>query len=458
MRGRLPATATPTDPPHHDINPVLMPAGSHPWRPHSDEELDFDSLAIKHQRTIQRVLSGSTFSIAPYRLSACELSVLTDIVSIVQKDVQLLQHELVRAGRPPDERDQDWDPPPDWDNDFIHELVNSWGEPVSLEADFFLLRSMSLFQLATSQAVAVLGLARVRDYLEMSLTLAQKGHDTLQSAFGPDKINAINTCWRFPTLISRIYQQLAIWSMNRIKAQEDRAGYVSDKIEYKTAREMTCRALRAFEQGIAHYPNLDCQGVHSTAKAEEYSLMANVAEMLAGLLDGPSAKLTWTQHAEWLLLGALGETRPEDSEKTNDLLRRVSNLHLQFAVWMFKQPHEPLEPYPNANVWFKEIKSSAVAEYAKQVFKRTDEKELVPRSFTLVIDCLYMLSLICVSTHLIHGFSREAAQWVRSLQKSLPLHKVEYGYLVAAQIMENKDKAMQALAAHRRNALDSDDQ
>lgn len=115
---------------------------------------------------------------------------------------------LVRAGRPPDQRDGEYTPAPDWDMEYITALVQEWQEPVSLESDYYILRSMCLFELATSIQVKVLGPEKVRKYLSMASTLAQKGLAILRTTLRLE--GAEDRHWRYQTLISYILQQ-QVW-------------------------------------------------------------------------------------------------------------------------------------------------------------------------------------------------------------------------------------------------------
>lgn len=110
------------------------------------------------------------------------------------------------AGRPPDQRDGDYTPAPDWDNDYLAALVGEWNEPVVLESDYYLLRSMCLYELGTSIQVKVLGRRKVKKYMDMSLTLAQKGQKILRTVLENDN-NEADKYWRYPTMISYIQQQ-----------------------------------------------------------------------------------------------------------------------------------------------------------------------------------------------------------------------------------------------------------
>ena len=111
----------------------------------------------------------------------------------------------MRAGRPPDQRDGEYIPAPDWDAEYVAALVREWQEPVSLESDYYILRSMCLYELATSIQVKVLGPEKVRKYLNMALTLAQKGYATLQTTLRLE--GAEDRHWRYQMLISYILQQ-----------------------------------------------------------------------------------------------------------------------------------------------------------------------------------------------------------------------------------------------------------
>lgn len=116
---------------------------------------------------------------------------------------------IVRAGRPPDERDGDYLPAPDWDKEFIEALVQQWHEPVVVTSDCDMLRSMSLYALGTSVQVSVLGKDHIARYMGMALTVANKAFVTLQTVIGNNDPLLLDQYWRYPTLITYIEQKQA---------------------------------------------------------------------------------------------------------------------------------------------------------------------------------------------------------------------------------------------------------
>lgn len=107
------------------------------------------------------------------------------------------------CGRPPDQRDGDYTPAPNWDSAYLTDIINSWNEPVVLEPDYCLLKSMSVYELGKSIQVSVLGHEKVQRYMNMALTLAQRGERILKTKLGPG--DAADKFWRYQTMLSYIY-------------------------------------------------------------------------------------------------------------------------------------------------------------------------------------------------------------------------------------------------------------
>ncbi|KAF9922228.1 hypothetical protein BGZ65_009763 [Modicella reniformis] len=141
-------------------------------------------------------------------LSQRERVALMGIARLVQHDMQMLQNGLSCAGRPPDQRDGSYNPAPDWDNNYLTALIGEWNEPVVLESDYYLLRSMCLYELGTSIQVKVLGRIKIKKYMDMALTMAQKGQQILQTVLEQSN-DMTDKYWRYPTMISYIQQQQA---------------------------------------------------------------------------------------------------------------------------------------------------------------------------------------------------------------------------------------------------------
>lgn len=109
-----------------------------------------------------------------------------------------------RCGRPPDQRDGDFTPAPSWDSAYLTDIISTWNEPVALESDYYLLKSMAVYELGISIQVSVLGHRKVQKYMNMALTLAQRGERILKTKLrigeGSDRY------WRYHTIMSYIYQ------------------------------------------------------------------------------------------------------------------------------------------------------------------------------------------------------------------------------------------------------------
>jgi hypothetical protein len=108
------------------------------------------------------------------------------------------------CGRPPDQRDGDFIPAPNWDSAYLTDIINTWNEPVVLEPDYYLLKSMSVFELGTSIQVSILGHEKVQKYMNMALTVAQRGERILKTKLGPGE--GADRFWRYQTMLSYIYQ------------------------------------------------------------------------------------------------------------------------------------------------------------------------------------------------------------------------------------------------------------
>ncbi|KAG0287157.1 hypothetical protein BGZ98_004783 [Dissophora globulifera] len=79
------------------------------------------------------------------------------------------------------------------------------------------------------------------------------------------------------------------------------------------------------------------------------------------------------------------------------------------------------------------------------------EEDVLTRHTTraLLSGPLYMMSLVCVATRLIHGFSRKASYWISELKAKFPDYKIQQAKLYSARLMDSKDKAMQEIVEQR---------
>ncbi|KAF9962946.1 hypothetical protein BGZ70_007776 [Mortierella alpina] len=422
MRGRLPETkavrANPQEHFSHGDTPLTAQRVLPSLEP-SEEEIEIQAHIQHVQDEIQRTMSAPITRVIPYRLSHREHAALAGIAGIVQQDMQTLQSGLVRAGRPPDQRDGEYTPAPDWDTDYITALVEEWQEPVFLESDYYVLRSMCLYELAMSVQVKMLGPEKVRKYFSMALALAQKGHTILRTTLRQE--GGEDRHWRYQMLISYIFQQ-------------------------QDADQLATRALRSFYQGIKHHPNQP----KTTAEPSldlEWSKMATIAESYVRLQNDFHSRQTWTQHIVQLLNGATRENK-----KTCGLhLTRISRTYLEYAFWIREQPQALLVTLSKPRSMSQEMRQASVAAliYAKKAMESIKEEDLHPEHFCQIIDCVYMMSLVCVRPNLIDSYSREASFWIDQLQSKFPHHQVNPSYRHSAKLISSKDAAMRVILEQR---------
>ncbi|KAI1319899.1 hypothetical protein EDD11_002573 [Mortierella claussenii] len=290
-----------------------------------EEEASFQ----EHIRTIddqvRRLLSESSSKVALYTLTQHERSALLGIARIVQHDRRVLQGNLFRAGRPPDQRDGECRRAPDWDSAYLAALVANWGEPVLLEADYYLLRSQSLFELGTSVEVKVLGPDHVKRYMSMALELTQKGYA------------AANT-------IAEIRQHEAVVNLP-----------ASDEL-YENARHQVTQTLQSFYRGIQYYPSI-FNSSDELSKDQEWSSMAELTESFSVLVDDFLARQVWIQNTIRLLKGAIQESKTRRDRQ----LLLISKAHLGLALWIYEQPDKPLLLVPRVSPLFQEMQCTALA-------------------------------------------------------------------------------------------------
>ncbi|CAO3563127.1 unnamed protein product [Mortierella alpina] len=351
---------------------------------------------------------------------------------------------LVRAGRPPDQRDGEYTPAPDWDTDYVTALVEEWQEPVSLESDYYILRSMCLYELAMSVQVKVLGLEKVERYLRMASTLAQKGYAILRTTLRQE--GAEDRHWRCQMLICYIFQQQTVQVIEELCETEQLEGSPTADQLLEEAGQLVTRALRSFYHGIKHYPN------HLKTTAEpfldlEWSKMATTAESYVRLLNDFYVRQTWTQHTVQLLNGAIRENK----KTSGPYLTRISRMYLEYAFWIREQSQELLVPLSEPSRMLQEMRQASVAAliYAKQAMQSFKEEDLRPEHFCQIIDCLYMMSLVCVCPDLIDSYSREASFWIDQLQSKFPHHQINPSYRHSAKLISSKDAAMGAILEQR---------
>ncbi|KAG0366326.1 hypothetical protein BGZ54_005531 [Gamsiella multidivaricata] len=411
MRGRLPENSlhgiqNSSDPsdiysctrsPHIATAPVGL----------SVEEADIHEQFRDVKNELRACSLEPTIAVTPYTISPRERAALMGVARIVQQDMRVLQDGLSRAGRPPHRHDGEYVPAPDWDSEYLSALIDDWNEPVLLESDYYLLRSMCLYDLGISIQVKVLTPDRVRKYLEMAMTLAQKGYQIMRVTLGKDD-SAMDKYWRYPTMISCILQIQAMRTINEIKERERIVELAPPDALYEMARQQVTQALRSFECGMRYYPTL-CRSTAEPFKDQEWSKMAALTEAYTQLTNEILARQIWTQHTVRLLKGAWRENRKNCAQ----FVYGISKAHLQFALWIHEQPGKPLL--------------------------------LIPK----IIDSLYMMSLVCVSPHLIHSYSRKAAYWIDQLRLKFPNFQIEPSYVHSADLMAAKDKAMQAIVQQR---------
>ncbi|KAF9352011.1 hypothetical protein BGX34_000230 [Mortierella sp. NVP85] len=345
MRGRLPDIPTcadalaslPDPPPRHEA-------------PH--DTLEEDNTIREHIRDIDNdiclCLSVPADTISPYIVSQREHFALLGIARLVQHDMHLLQAGLYQ-------RDGSYIPAPDWNDDYLTALTNKWNEPVVLESDYYLLRSMCLYELGTSIQVRVLGRGKVKKYLDMALTLAQKGQQILQTVL-EQETNVMDKYWRYPTMISYIHQQQATEVIEEIKEYEAVVGLSAPDSFIERARQCISLALRSFHRGMVYHPNIS-RSMSKPFKDQEWCKMANLTDSFTDLTDEYSARQLWSQHTIKLLKSALHE----DRTKASQFQLHISKVHLRFSSWIYEQPEKPLLLFPKVSPMFQEMQRSAIA-------------------------------------------------------------------------------------------------
>jgi len=245
MRGRLPAAPPePTPPPAPPPLPVAYPTlATTAVASTCPEQVCFQEFELEAEEHLAKVLAFTPVPVPTYTLTLRERKDLLGVAMVVSQDMQKLQHGLgkalrsstafaahqktefedvlfffiqhniAQAGRPPDERDGDYTPAPDWDREFLEALVQQWHEPVSVTSDYYLLRSMCLFDLGTSIQVSVLGKDHVSRYLGMAKTLSQKALTELQAVIGGSD-QVLDQYWRYHTIIAYIEQKQVCYSID----------------------------------------------------------------------------------------------------------------------------------------------------------------------------------------------------------------------------------------------------
>ncbi|KAG0245962.1 hypothetical protein BGX31_005248 [Mortierella sp. GBA43] len=478
MRGRLPEThladsqsATNADalntlpnPPSTDNTASLEP---------SEEESTIHEHILEIEDEIRECLSVPADPIASHILSQRERIALMGIAHLVQHDMRVLQSGLSSAGRPPDQRDGNYTPAPDWDNDYLAALIGEWDEPVVLESDYYLLRSMCLYDIGTSIQVQVLGRDKVKKYMDMAFTLAQKGQQVLRTVLEQDS-NAMDKYWRYPTMISYIHQQQANETLEEIKEYEKVVGIPAPDSFLERARQRVSLALRSFYRAMRCHPNIS-QSMDRPFKDQEWCKMATLTDSYTDLTDEYSARQIWSQHTIKLLKEALHE----DRSKASYIQLQISKVQLRFSLWIHEQPEKPLLLFPKVSPMFQEMRRSAIAGkdldivdnartrpaiasnvfgaalvYAKHAILNARDEDMDPSLYCHVINSLYMMSLVCIAPNLIHTYSRKAAYWVEQLRVKFPSHKIDPAYIRSAELMAAKDRVMQAIIKRRQEGVE----
>ncbi|KAG0278179.1 hypothetical protein BGZ95_004528 [Linnemannia exigua] len=406
-----------------DFDPVI-------WKTHHaidipDEPTDEESIIQEHicelKADIQKTLSQPLVRISPYNPSPNECLALLGIACVVQNDMHTLQDALSRCGRPPDQRDEEYIPAPNWDSVYLIDIINAWNEPVVLEPDYYILKAMCLYELGTSVQVSVLGQEKVQKYMNMALTLAQRGERILKTKLGSG--DGADRFWRYQTMMSYVYQHQKLRKSTGIQ----------DQVMVDQACDLASRALRCFHRGMRWHPNVNSKTSASTEepfKDEEWIKMADLADSCFQLANDFMTRQTWYRHTLKLLHGALYENRA----KTRRLLELIAKIHLAYAVWIHEQKGTPLTVVPKPSLMFLEMQCASIAGKA---------------SFSEIIDALHMLSLACVDPNLIHLYIREASRWIAQLKTRFPEQPVSPSYLYSAGFIASKDRAMQAITQHR---------
>ncbi|KAF8949370.1 hypothetical protein BGZ47_005593 [Haplosporangium gracile] len=420
MRGRLPETkslqpqsqqeaqATVCTPPDWVFDPVA-------WRQHHatdvpDEPTDEESIIQEHiyeiKADIQKFLSHPLVKIAPYNPVPNEYLTLLGIARVVQNEMQILQDGLC-CGRPPDQRDGDYAPAPNWDSAYLTDIIYTWNEPVALEPDYYLLKSMCVYELGISIQVSVHGHEKVQKYMNMALTLAQRGERILKAKVGPG--------------------DAAEMVITAIKKLQESTGLRGQKL-MDQACDLASRALRCFHRGMRWHPNGNT--VTSTSneqpfKDEEWIKMADLINSCFQLADDFATRQTWYRHILNLLQGALYENRAQAWR----FLGLIAKAHLEYALWIYEGPETPLVVVPKPCPLFLEMQHASIS--------------------GKVIDALHMMSLTCVAPHLIHLYIREASRWIEQLKTKFSEESINPSYLYALNFMASKDRAIQAITQYR---------
>ncbi|KAG0292154.1 hypothetical protein BGZ96_004450 [Linnemannia gamsii] len=353
---------------------------------------------------IQKSLSRPFVEIAPYNPIPDDCLALLGIAHVVKNEMQILQLALSSCGRPPDQRDGDFTPAPNWDSAYLTEIISTWNEPVALEPDYYLLKSMSVYELGISIQVSVLGHEKVQKYMNMALTLAQRGERILKTKLGLGE--GTDRYWRFQTMMSYIYQHQAETVITAIKKLQESTG-LRDKDLVGQACDMASRAVRCFHRGVRWHPNVSCvTGANNEDPFmdKEWVKMADLAGSCLQLADDFATRQTWYRHSLKLLQGALYENRAQAGR----FLGLIAKIHLEYALWIHEQAETPL-----------------------------------------VIDALHMMSLTCEAPHLIHLYIRKASRWINQLKTKFPEEPINPSYHYASDFMASKDRAIQAITEHR---------
>ncbi|KAG9072109.1 hypothetical protein KI688_006333 [Linnemannia hyalina] len=448
MRGRLPETKLQQQPqpqpqatacklPDWDFDPVT-------WRQYHatdmpDEPTDEESIIQEHlydtRADIQISLSQPLIKITPYNPVPNECLALLSVARVVQREMQTLQDTLSSCGRPPDQRDGDYTPAPNWDLAYLTDIINSWNEPVALEPDYYLLKSMCVYELGISIQVSVLGHEKVQKYMNMALTLAQRGERILKTKLGPG--DTADRFWRYQTMMSYIYHHQiahiqssssqADMVITLFKRQQESTGLQNQELEDQVC-DLASRALRCFHRGMRWHPNVNSVTVISNEepfKDGQWIKMANLADSCLQFTDNFATRQTWYRHTLKLLQGALYENRAQAGR----FLGLIAKTHLEYALWIYEQRVTPLVVVPGPCPMFLEMQHASIA--------------------GKVINTLHMISLTCAAPHLIHLYIREASRWIEQLKIKFPEEPIDPSYLYTSDFMAAKDRAIQAITQYR---------
>ncbi|KAG0255896.1 hypothetical protein BG011_004869 [Mortierella polycephala] len=337
MRGRLPETKPApsaqlvapavgyprlgeTQPSFTDACPGPLYNSRHSHEP-SDEEIALQDITHDAQEQLRKVLSGPAARVTPHPKSQREHMALMGIARIVQQDMLFLQSGLSRAARPPDERDGEYTPAPDWDDEYLTALVDGWNEPVLLESDYYLLRSMC--------------------YKILQEVLVQR--------------DIIDKYWRYPVIISYVQRQQALGVIAEIKEHEALTGLPAPESLHEKASQHVSQAMHSFRQGMKSYPNISAYA-NETLKGQEWNYMAALSESYTLLLRDFHSRQNWTQHTIELLTEALRENK----NKSNEFLERISKAYLHYALWIHEQPDRPMRIMPKPCPMFLEMRKTSI--------------------------------------------------------------------------------------------------